>query len=356
MIAYYAHEHGYGHSKFAQMCANAMAKKVKIYTSSDYTFHNTSDVVRLPSENPDGTAYKDINLSMPDYLHYSPINQSSIQLRSMQLLHSMILNRVQFAIVDVSVEIAALLRSASFPYVYIKLPGVRNDLPHLNALKGSVFNMAYYPAENENALTAEWVKAKTLYLGYPSDLKIVENTKKDHTSPQLLNITVITGNGGNESVTAYLPLIIQRFPLAKINILGSFSSSNNTPNVRYRGFVKNVTDYMHQSDLVIANCGLGLVSNVLTSGKPFCAIPEERPFGEQEDTFNALLNQHLIVSIHNVLHSSDSELYNQLSNLRPMVQNSCGFDLLNTMLEEVNYDLPKLLKNITSKLPAKCIL
>jgi len=167
MIGYYAHHHGSGHLTSANYVATKLKGKLKIFSSLENT-KNEDISFLLPSEDPDGTAFHNPAVVLPSYLHYSPVGQQSIYERSLLLLNYLRTFAIQLMIIDVSVEIAALCRSSSVPYAYVRLPGNRNDKPHLDAFKGAIILLAYFPEALESSNTPNWVKEKTIYTGFLS--------------------------------------------------------------------------------------------------------------------------------------------------------------------------------------------
>ena len=53
MIGYYAHQHGSGHCRFADLFSRNFEQKVNIFTSVDYNFHKPDNLCLLADENPD---------------------------------------------------------------------------------------------------------------------------------------------------------------------------------------------------------------------------------------------------------------------------------------------------------------
>ena len=307
MIGYYAHQHGSGHCRYGELLANYFRDDLTVFTSYDYQFSEGVHYIKLEDENPDGSTCQQNQVEPPYYLHYSPVGQKSIQKRSLQLLQGIIDRNIKLLIVDVSAEIAALARSSSIPYAYIKLPGNRGDKGHLAAFQGAVFIIAYYPENFEDPGTPEWVRNKTIYLGFQS-----RNTSSPgfRTAEKIDNLTVISGKGGNENLRKSLPAIVRRFRNATITVLGEFERQPEFPNVQYKGFVEDINAYLSHSDLIVANCGMNTVSEIVRLKKPFLAIPEKRPFKEQTSMAFHLVQNGLALDIEEINQMPDSEILN----------------------------------------------
>lgn len=308
MIGYYAHQHGNGHLNFARLFAEIFQDKMCTFSSLERPATLKGDFVQLADENPDGTANPENQVAVPDYLHYSPVGQQSIQYRSVQILKEVLERSLKLMIVDVSVEIAALMRVSSIPYAYVKLPGHRDDPAHVQAFQGAVFVLAYYPEQFESKRTPEWLRKKTIYLGFMTDRKIEVQSK---ASEVVKNILVISGGGGNDRLLKALPVLSKRFPSAEIKMIGMPEASFKHPRLKNCGYIQDFRQLLEQADLVVANCGLNSVTEILQARKAFVAIPEERPYEEQETTAARLYEHRLAVDLHSLFNLDDSEIMEQ---------------------------------------------
>ncbi|MFV8224323.1 hypothetical protein [Christiangramia aquimixticola] len=340
MLAYYAHQHGSGHSKFADLFAEFFKSKQIILTSFDHKFSRKSKVIILPSENPDGTTRKSNQVAPPDYLHYSPVGQRSIQLRSSLMLQSLLEHNTQLLIVDVSAEVAALARAASFPYAYVRLPGVRNDEGHLQAFKAATFLLAYYPERFEDESVPDWVRNKTIYLGFIFGEKLKYSPKTQ--CEEVTSIVVISGKGGNENLNKYLPLLLDRFLSAHIKVLGIFEEQHCSSRLEFAGFVDKPEVEINKAQLVVANCGLNTVSELTGIPVPFIAIAEKRPYEEQKIMQKALVNLDLAIDPQKIFELSDKEIlsYTKTYNTNGME----NLKTFKTLLENNLFSLPSLPK------------
>ncbi len=350
MLAYYSHSQGCGHSRFAALMSEYFKGKFKVFTSCPYYFEPGVPIVKLPTEDPDGTGIPAGKMPAPEYLHYSPVNQESIKNRSLKLLTGLINSHVQLLIVDVSVEVAALARVSSIPYAYVRLPGNRNDPAHIQAFQGAVFLLAYYPEEFEPEDTPKWVREKTIYLGFQSRFQFETTVKPS----QLSNILLAIGKGGSENIQKTLDKIQQRFSTAEITAIGDFEKNipERFPKIHFPGFVDNVQAYIEKADLVVASCGLNSIGEILASGKPFICIPEKRPFQEQHISFQNLKRRNHVLDIDEILEMNDKELLDRHFSGDELVQNS-SMERFRAWLEKYEYDPLKLFENLSEmKKPA----
>lgn len=297
MIAYYAHQHGNGHSNYAQIFAKSAGFKMPVFTSSKFKFDPLVEVLYMPAEDPDGTGVNADIIPPPDYLHYSPVGQKSIQERSAFFLKEVINRSISLVIVDLSVEIAALCRSSSIPYAYVRLPGKRDDPGHLQAFQGATFLLAYYPAELDGPDVPQWIKRKTIYMGFFS--KFINS--KLYRAENSHTVRVFTGNGGNNNLIKQLSNIGNRFKGHAVEIygMGTDSAYIDAENLSFMGIHEDPAVIMKDAAVLVANCGLNLTSEILSLGRSFISIPEDRPYGEQNSMHQFLTASGLALDMKN---------------------------------------------------------
>lgn len=326
MLAYYAHQHGNGHSNYAQIFARHSDYKMPVFTSSKFRFDPEVDVIFMPAEDPDGTGVGADIIPHPDYLHYSPVGQKSIQERSALFLNEIIKHSIRLVIVDLSVEIAALCRSASVPYAYVRLPGNRNDPGHLQAFQGATFLLAYYPAELDGPEIPQWIKDKTIYTGFFSKFEKIGNTIP--VTPPVVRI--FTGNGGNSSLLNSLPTLAARFKEYSVEVYGTLSNDIYADNLIFKGIHPDPGVAMQEASVILANCGLNLTSEILSLGKSFISIPEERPYNEQNAMHRFLTDAGLALDISNDRGMEELANYKP-TNLNKYIKPSAPLELLEWM-------------------------
>ncbi|MDN5619938.1 MAG: hypothetical protein L0G63_05545 [Psychrobacter sp.] len=314
-IGYYAHHHGSGHCRQADKLAALLPEPVRaqftVFTSvsaADYSFSNISEaqVIRLAPEDEradDVIKGRAGHYWQPESLHYSPVGSRDIQARSYQLIKALHARQIDLMIIDVSVEIAMLCRTISMPYLYVRLTGVRDDTPHVEAFKGALAMLAPYPRALEAIDTPAWIPKKSLYLDFIGTAPSAELTRSEFLT--LLNdladdatpyregapiITVIKGYGGHQAIDARLPTLRELLPDAFIISLGPISD-NMRHLVDIATQVKDVRPFIIHSDALFMACGLNSIAQVYYEQTPIIVQPDARPHDEQVATANALIAQ-----------------------------------------------------------------
>ncbi len=322
-LGYYAHHHGSGHcrqiDKLAALLPTEARQQLTVFTSvtSDaYMFAaiDEAQVVRLPAEDEradDVLAGRAGQNWQPASLHYSPVGNSDIQQRSHKILDTIYQRHIDLMIIDVSVEVAMLCRAASVPYLYVRLPGLRDDEPHLNAFAGALALLAPYPRTLESTKTPEWISQKTLYLDFINTqqrdaqtyrdfikhlMQLITDKKalslmlndKDKNTPTI--VTVIKGYGGHQAIDAKLPELRQLLPYAFIISLGPIDDDKRHY-VDIAVDVSDVTPFIEHSDYLLMACGLNAVAQAYDYATPLVVLPDDRPHQEQEVMAEALIAQ-----------------------------------------------------------------
>ncbi|MGP9688049.1 hypothetical protein ACT3TH_02695 [Psychrobacter sp. AOP22-C1-C5] len=317
-IGCYAHHHGSGHcrqiDKLAALLPLEYRQQLTVFTSltpEAYIFANIDEqqVVRLHAEDErtdDVLKGRAGAHWQPASLHYSPVGNTDIQKRSHQILDTIYQRHIDLMIIDVSVEVAMLCRAASVPYLYVRLPGLRDDTPHLEAFAGALALLAPYPQVLEAAMTSNWVSQKTLYLDFINPAKNDTSSHEDFvkmlmtltdddkalaalsTSAQI--VTVIKGYGGHEAIDAKLPELRRLLPHAFIVSLGPIDDTMRSY-VDIATHVNNVTPFIEHSNYLLMACGLNAVAQVYYYATPLVVLPDDRPHQEQEMMAQALVAQ-----------------------------------------------------------------
>lgn len=355
-IGYYAHHHGSGHcrqaDKLAALLPQSLRHNLIVFTSlssNDYHFTTVAEeqIIRLsPEDERDDEVLpgRAGQYWQPECLHYSPVGNSDIQTRSLQILNAIQERGIDLMVIDVSVEVAMLCRVTSVPYLYVRLAGIRDDTPHLNAFAGALGLLAPYPRVLEAAETEDWLKQKTLYLDFLANdsskainyaafiasLKdsLTHKDNKDHslklvkklslanrTEQKVKTITVIKGYGGHESIDDKLPKLRAVEPDALIISLGPISDDKR-PYVDIAIEVSDVTPFIEHSDLLIMACGLNGIAQAYGYDTPLVVLPDDRPHREQEVMAEALITQGRAMSWqHFIKQSTGSQNFYELQTL-----------------------------------------
>lgn len=336
MIGYYAHSHGNGHCNYARLFASVRPKYSIILTDRKYNFKSLNHIP-LVNEHCTGDEWDRTEYKEPGYLHYAPIGLRNITERNIQILQTIKDHNIELMIIDVSVEVAALMRVSSIPYAYVRMMGNRNDSGHIQAYEGASFLLAYYPEVLEPKSTPQWIREKTIYLGFVTDLE----KPKSSSLPDIYAV-LIMGQGGHSISNSLLDHLSKTLGNKKLHVIGDCKKTDHS-NLIYKGFVNNVSDYIQSSNIIIAACGSNLTSEILAQGKPFLILPQERPYEEQKVFAEALENAQMgIILKEDTVAKNIYEIEELKFNYNPSYFN--GFESLWKLFESNKFNFSTIIK------------
>ena len=160
------------------------------------------------------------------------------------------------------------------------MPGDRVDLPHLEAFRAAEGLLAPFPAALDHPATPDWVRRKTLYLGFVGSRSIEGAAPTDDGG-----IVVLCGRGGGSPAVADLAGAARAVPDRMWHVLGAVQAEAGAvdlpANLHLHGWVEDVQARLAPATLVVGSGGDGVVAAVARAGKRFVCVPEPRPYGEQ---------------------------------------------------------------------------
>ncbi|BBF70914.1 MULTISPECIES: glycosyltransferase [Sphingomonadaceae] len=278
-IGYYVHHHGAGHLARANAIAAASDWPVVLLgTGIGDRGIDLSDDRLIPGgfDGLDGAGDR------PEALHYAPLDHEGIRSRIAKVSEWIAVARPALMVVDVSVEIAMLARLASVPVVYVRLNGDRSDPPHAQAFASAHALLAPFHETFERSETPDWVRAKTRYLPGITPVPFKAGVEADR-------ILIVVGRGGVPGNSAWIADAARACPHKSWRVIGPVTPPARCPsNLIFAGWVDDPASEIARAACVIGAAGDGLVGAVLAADRSFICLPEDRPFGEQFATAQAL--------------------------------------------------------------------
>jgi len=301
-LAYYAHSLGSGHCRYADFVSSLVPGGITVFTASEHDTPHAARRVELEEDYVADDILRRHLTDTPPYLHYSPVGLPAIRRRALRMLSAIEEEGIDVVIVDVGVEVAAFFRTASVPYLYVRMFGRRDDLPHLSAYHGAMGLLAYYPEAMEDPETPRWVRKKTTYLGFKpyvgsANGRVDRVPRLPGHRPGRPVLCFVKGFGGARELDEAIVRIHARFPCYYTIGLGDFPEPTGSLLDQRPGVVSDVTGYLRVADIVVGACGSNLTAEVITLGKPFIPLPCARPYGEQEAIAKALFRHGLALPL-----------------------------------------------------------
>lgn len=137
-IGYYVHHHGAGHAARASAVAARLERATTFFSSLPASSLRTGALVPLPL---DAGGCEDI---LPPDLHHAPLGSPGLARRMAMIAAWIAEHQPCLVVVDVSVEVAALVRLCGVPVVYVRQTGRRDDPPHRLAYRWAIGLLAPY--------------------------------------------------------------------------------------------------------------------------------------------------------------------------------------------------------------------
>lgn len=284
MIGYYIHHHGYGHlARAISICAQ-MEQPLTALTSLDIPDpHPFAAVVKLPR---DDDAAQVSQPTAHGALHWAPHHDPGYTTRMSAVARWAADAQPKAVVVDVSVEIAVLIRLLGIPIVVIALPGKRLDAPHLLVHRLADHIIAAWP---EQLCVPSWLRSyadKTSYVGGISRFGGCEATcvaRSAHTSSPL-QVLVLGGRS-------------QTFSDAAIEEAARACPGVTWTTLGGDGLAWTADPWMHicAADVVVTHAGQSCIADVAVAERPAVVIPQPRPFDEQHATAEVLRRYRLSV-------------------------------------------------------------
>ena len=179
-------------------------------------------------------------------------------------------------VVDVSVEVAMLVRLLGVPVVVVAMPGDRTDAPHNLVYRVADHILAAWPRD---LYDPPWLRphaAKTTYVGGISRFDGRARTARPPGSGT--NVLVLNGAGGSSFDLEEVDRCAAAHPefhWAALGVAGGTWAEDPWP-------------ALCAADVVVSSAGQSAVADIAAAGRPAIIVPAQRPFAEQHATSGAL--------------------------------------------------------------------
>ena len=344
MIGYYAHHVGSGHLHRAAAVAAHVGPRMTLLSSAEPQV--SINQLRLARDD-DPPAHGDVTASKS--LHWAPLGHTGLRERANQIVRWAEENHCSAMVSDVSVEVLLLARLLSIPPVALALRGRRLDRAHALGYDASCAIIAPWPRLTHGTWPARWL-AKTVWVGPVSRFDGRARVTGRCGRPGRC-VVLMVGRGGDSLTEAALreaaavpdthwhllgrtavPTTGRRVARQQIRTatddddLGDDGSDRDGPdddgsdragpgddgsdhagpdddgsdhagNVERPGWVADPWPLLCRADVVVAAPGDAAIADVAAAGRPLIAVPQQRPFGEQQAQAAALSRHWLCMSV-----------------------------------------------------------
>ena len=266
MIGYYAHHRGAGHLNRAMSIARELNDEVTILSSSPRPVDWTGGWVDLPLDHSPNDREPSADATAHGALHWAPLGSDGLHSRMGGIAGWLREAEPAAVVVDVSVEVALLVRLHGIPVVTMAQPGDRTDAPHTLGYRASSAIVAVWPEGVPALRVADDIVGRVEAVGAISRIPVVAPVQRDRRQ-----IAVLGGLGtrGESALDIAVRAAREGMPDARWVVLSGADSAT-------------VAHTLRTSALVFAHCGENALAEIAASRVPAIIVPEARPHEEQQ--------------------------------------------------------------------------
>jgi hypothetical protein len=281
VIGYYAHHRGAGHLHRAMSIAHEVGDEVTILSSSERPAGWTGGWVDLPLDHSPHDRDASADATAHGALHWVPLGSDGLRDRMGLIADWLRREEPSAVVVDVSVEVALLVRLHGIPVVSIAQPGDRADAPHSLGYRASSAIVAVWPPGIAALTVADDVAPRIEPVGAISRIPTVDPLPR---VPRQIAVLAGFGTRGVSSLDAVIAEARRTVPDANWVALSGADRAT-------------VAHTLRTSALVIAHCGENALAEIAASRVPAIIVPEDRPHDEQHAMGRALAASEMPVAI-----------------------------------------------------------
>jgi len=272
MIGYYVHHQGSGHRHRALVLARTLDEEVVGLSSAPPPVGWPGEWIRLASDLPGESGGEPM---AGGRLHWAPLDHAGLRARSHAVSRFLDERRPRRVVVDVSVEVCALVRLHGVPVVSVVLPGRRGDAPHRLGFDMAGTLVGFWPAHTEGMLrdVGPEVLQRLHAVGGLSRFPVATPVEPDRR-----HVVVLGGTGGGGPPDRALDEARRQTPGWRWTVLDADRWSLDP------------YPALTSAAVVVTHAGQNAVAEVAACRRPAIVVPQDRPHHEQVTTASVLRN------------------------------------------------------------------
>lgn len=306
-VGWYVHHHGAGHRTRATVVGQElMARGVDVTLlgsalDGDAARRSAVTSVMLARDAPlaapaDETA---ADVTVHGMMHWAPLWHSGFRERMTTIARWVQVEEPDVVVVDVSCEVAVLVRLLGIPVIVVAQPGERTDSAHDAAYDAATAVLAPWPAWATEDIWRT-TRAPGWDVGPDPRVVAVGGISRRPSSPTPVTSSGVAARrprglvlGGSDGFDdPDLPdLITAAVPAVDWTVVGG------------RAWVPDVREHLDRADVVVTHAGQNAIADIAGRGLPAVVVPQGRPFHEQRHMGEVLASS----GIAQVVHRDDVE-------------------------------------------------
>lgn len=268
MIGWYVHGHGHGHLQRLRCVAEHLRTPVAALSSLPRPQGWTAGWTTLPDDLPAGG---DRDVTAGGTLHWAPVHHDGLRARMAAVAAWVARAQPSLVVVDVSVEVAVLVRSMGVPVVVAAMRGDRGDRAHTTAYDLADALLAPWPADRPEPWPQAWL-AKTWHVGALSRF----DGRPAQPPPGRRRVGVLWGHGGSEVDVTDVAAAVAATPRWTWDTSG------------FGGAATDAWELLQDADVVVTHAGQNALAEVAAARRAAVVVPQDRPHDEQRANARAL--------------------------------------------------------------------
>lgn len=274
MIGWYAHHHGAGH------IARLQAIRPHLDDVVAFSSRPAPDVRHLPLDVAAPRSPRCATATVSDVWHYAPIGIAGLRNRMGAMAAWVTEADPDLFVVDVSVEVAALMRLLSVPTLVMRQHGRRDDLAHQRCYDDAAELLAPFPEWLEDPATPGDVRERTTYSGGFSrfDGRMPDRAAAREMLRLPMDERLVVVLGGADAVDWPVGPAARATRGWRWQVLSrGVGPADNVA----RTWVEDPSPWLAAADVVVGHTGHNVVMETAAADRPLITIPLPRPFDEQ---------------------------------------------------------------------------
>ncbi|MCU1543141.1 MAG: undecaprenyldiphospho-muramoylpentapeptide beta-N-acetylglucosaminyltransferase [Microbacteriaceae bacterium] len=265
MIGYYVHHRGVGHLNRALAVIDHLDGPVTILSSAPRPVGYAGTWVALPLDHADREGSEP---TANGALHWAPLRSPGLAARMALISQWLAATRPDAVVVDVSVEVALLVRLHGVPVVTIAQPGDRTDYAHTLGFRAANAIIAMWPSGNDALEVAPDVAPRVETVGAISRIPVARPGESTLRHPDRIAVLGGRGTRGESALARVISHARAALPDKDWVVLDNADAST-------------VAHALRTSAVVFAHCGQNAIAEIAASRAPAVFVPEDRPHDEQ---------------------------------------------------------------------------